>query len=140
MNIPKLREMLALHEGVILKPYLCTAGKTTIGIGRNLDDVGITREEADMMLDHDIDRCIAELDRSVPRWRTHNEVRQNVLIELVFNLGISRFLGFRRMLAALAASDYATAAKEMKDSRWYTQVGKRAVTLCEMMRTGEFPR
>ena len=63
-----------------------------------------------------------------------------MLIELVFNLGISRFLCFRRMLAALASYDYAAAAKEMKDSRWYTQVGKRAVTLCEMMRTGEWPK
>lgn len=140
MNIPKLREMLTLHEGLKLKPYLCTAGKTTIAIGRNLDDVGITREEADMMLDHDIDRCIEELDRVLASWRTHDDVRQNVLIELVFNLGITRFLGFRKMIAALTAYDYATAAKEMKDSRWYTQVGQRAVTMCEMMRTGEYPK
>lgn len=140
MNIPKLREMLTLHEGLKLNPYLCTAGKTTIGIGRNLDDVGITREEADMMLDHDIDRCIEELDRVLASWRTHDDVRQNVLIELVFNLGITRFLGFRKMIAALSACDYDTAAKEMKDSRWYTQVGQRAVTMCEMMRTGKYPK
>ena len=63
MNIPRLRQMLTLHEGVRLKPYLCTAGKTTIGVGRNLDDVGITREEADMMLDGDIDAHMMRSDK-----------------------------------------------------------------------------
>jgi lysozyme len=140
VNIEQLNKSLTKHEGLKLKPYLCTAGKNTIGIGRNLDDIGITKYEAEMMLYNDIDRCIEELDRVLASWRTHDDVRQNVLIELVFNIGISRFLMFKRMIAALAAYDYDTAAKEMKDSRWYTQVGQRAVTMCEMMRTGEFPR
>lgn len=140
MNIGELRKSLIKHEAMKLKPYLCPAGKTTIGVGRNLDDVGITEAEAIYLLNNDIDRCVAEIERNIPGWKKHNEARQNVLIELVFNIGISRTLKFRKMLEALDRLDYVRAADEMKDSLWYRQVGKRAETLCQQMRTGEFPK
>lgn len=139
MNTERLRQSLIKHEGLKLKPYICTAGKLTIGVGRNLDDVGISESEAMVLLDNDIARCVESIGRSIPGWNTHDEVRQNVIVEMVFNLGLSGWLGFRNANAALAAYDYDRASKEMKDSRWYTQVGKRAVTLCEMMRSGEYP-
>lgn len=140
MNREQLQKSLILHEGLKLKPYTCTAGKLSIGVGRNLDDNGISHAEAMMMLDADIETCIAELGRSLPSWKLHDEVRQNVLIEMVFNLGMPRLLTFRKMLAALAVYDYDTAAKEALDSRWAVQVGQRARTLAQMIRTGEWPK
>lgn len=138
MNLGKLRQSLILHEGIELKPYKCTADKMTIGVGRNLDDVGITHEEAMTMLDNDLDRCMDDLGRNVPGWRLHSEVRQNVLIEMVFNLGINRFLKFAKMHESLKRYDYNAAANEMLNSKWAKQVGKRAVTMANMMRSGEW--
>lgn len=139
MNIDKLRQSLILHEGFEPKPYKCTADRTTIGIGRNIQDVGITMDEALFLLDNDIERCLHDLWRNLPGWRLHDEARQNVLIEMVFNLGINRFLTFQKMLAALQVYDYNRAANEMLDSRWAQQVGQRAQTLADIMRTGEWP-
>lgn len=134
MNRDTLRQSLMKHEGLKLTPYKCTAGKTTIGYGRNLDDVGITNAEAAAMLESDIDRCISELDRTRPGWQSHDSARQNVLIEMVFNLGMPRLLGFTNMWAAIDRKNYAQAASEMLNSRWATQVGQRAKTLAEIMR------
>jgi lysozyme len=137
MNRDTLRQSLMKHEGLRLTPYKCTAGKVTIGYGRNLDDVGMTNDEAAAMLESDIDRCIAELDRVKPGWKTHDSARQNVLIEMVFNLGMPRLLGFKNMWAAVDRKDYVEASKQMLDSRWAVQVGQRAKTLAETMRTGK---
>jgi lysozyme len=139
VSIERLRQSLILHEGLELKPYKCAGGALTIGIGRNLDSVGISSDEAMMLLDNDLDRCIDELGRRLPSWRLHDEVRQNVLIEMVFNLGMPRFLTFRRMIQALKRYDYSSAANEMLDSRWSRQVGQRSRTLAQMMRTGQWP-
>jgi len=83
---------------------------------------------------------VADVGRNVPEWKKHNECRQNVLIELCFNIGINRLLGFKKMLAALQKNDYETTATEMLDSKWAKQVGQRSATMATMMRTGEFPK
>ena len=136
MNQAALIDSLIKHEGLKLKPYKCTADKTTIGVGRNLDDNGITEVEAMLLLKNDIDTCVTELDRTRPNWRQHNEIRQNVLVEMVFNLGMPRLNKFTKMWAALEAKDYNEAAKQMRDSVWARQVKGRAVTLAEKMRLG----
>ena len=140
MNIGELTKSLIKHEALIKKPYKCTADKLTIGVGRNLDDNGITEDEALYLLKNDINRCVSDVGRNIPEWKKHNECRQNVLVELCFNIGINRLLGFKKMLAALHKNDYATAADEMLDSKWAVQVGNRAKTMAAMMRTGEFPK
>lgn len=132
----KLIDQLVAHEGLRLKPYKCTAGKTTIGVGRNLDDVGITEEEARFLLANDIERCKADLDANLPWWRGLNETRQRVLLDMCFNLGITRLLQFKNTLSAVRAGDFTNAARGMLDSKWATQVGKRATTLASMMMTG----
>ena len=137
IDIKRMRDQLVRHEGLRLKPYRCSAGKLTIGVGRNIEDVGITEEEAMTMLSNDISRVIGELDRRIPAFASLNEVRRRVLIDMGFNLGSNRLMKFRRMLAALEAGDYAQAAVEMLDSRWARQVGNRAVSLKNMMETGE---
>ena len=137
VNLQSLWEQLIQHEGLRLKPYQCSAGKLTIGIGRNIEDVGITEEEAMVLLGNDISRVVSELDQNIPAFANLNQIRQRVLIDMCFNLGISRLLKFRRMLAALDAGDFSKAADEMMDSRWARQVGKRADNLKQMMKTGE---
>lgn len=136
MNIETMRDELLLDEGLKLKPYRCTAGKLTIGVGRNLDDVGITRTEALQMLENDIQRTAIELDAKLPWWRSLDEVRQRVILNMAFNLGVPGLLGFKNTLATVQAGKYEDAAKGMLASRWAGQVGDRAQRLAQMMAKG----
>lgn len=129
------RKLIKEHEGLRLKPYECTAGKLSIGYGRNLDDNGISEVEANALLDNDLDSVCLRLE-SQDFWPSLCAARQAVLMDMCFNLGWPRLSGFRKMLAALRISDYAGAAKEMEDSAWFRQVGKRAKTLQKIMLTG----
>lgn len=131
--------LISQHEGFRAKPYRCTSGKLTIGIGRNLDDSGITLDEARALLDNDITRCEQELSAVLDFWSELSTVRQVALIDLCFNLGLSRLLSFRRMLAALRAGDGALAAAELRNSLYAAQVGQRSVTLAEMLSSGVYP-
>ncbi len=127
---------LTRDEGVRLKAYRDTVGKLTIGIGRNLDDVGISEPEARFLLSNDIDVAERELLRSMPWAAQLDPVRFRVLMNMAFNLGIARLTGFRETLQAVQAGDYETAAVKMLRSRWADQVGERARRLAAMMRTG----
>ncbi len=133
----KLRAQLIRHEGERLKPYLDTVGKLTIGVGRNLDDVGITADESAYLLSGDIDRATRGLFARYPTWfPTLDPVRQSVLVNMAFNLGLARLAGFTRTLACVAGGQYGDAADAMRQSKWATQVKGRAVELSEQMRTG----
>jgi lysozyme len=131
---------LRLHEGERLKPYRCTAGKLTIGVGRNLEDRGITRDESAMLLSNDIGAMETEVLRALPWVAKLNEVRQRVLVDMAFNMGVVGLLNFKRTLATIEAGDYQQAATMMLDSRWAKQVGQRAERLARMMVTGKDPR
>ncbi len=134
-RIATIVEQLILHEGLRLKPYRCTAGKLTIGVGRNLDDKGISKEEALFLLRNDIATVTTQLQKY--DWYINTDpIRQKVLIDRAYNLGVGGLLQFRRMIAALGRGDYEGAADQMLDSRWAVQVGYRAVRLAEMMRSG----
>ena len=136
MDTQQLREQLERHEGLRLKPYKDTVGKLTIGIGRNLDDKGISREEAFAMLDNDIAEVVRQLEQ-VDEYQALDDTRQTVLANMCFNLGFYGLMGFRKMWLALARNDYHEAAKQMLDSRWARQVGYRADELAQIMRTGQ---
>jgi len=131
---------LRLHEGERLKPYRCTAGKLTIGVGRNLEARGISAAESAMLLSNDIDAHWRELARALPWVETLDEVRQAVLLDMAFNLGIAGLLGFKNTLATVKAGDYPQAGAMMLDSKWAKQVGQRAQRLATMMATGKQPR
>ena len=131
-----IEDQLILHEGLRLKPYRCTAGKLTIGVGRNLDDKGITYDEAMILLRNDIAEVTAQLER-FDWFRALGPVRRKVLIDMCFNLGMAGLMGFQKMIEALNRADYEAAADEMVYSRWYRQVGERGRRLERMMRTGE---
>lgn len=131
---------LRLHEGERLKPYRCTAGMLTIGVGRNLDDRGITAEESSYLLANDITREERALLNALPWVAQLDEVRQRVLLDMAFNMGLGGLLQFKNTLATIKAGDYQRAASMMLDSRWATQVGQRAERLSRMMATGKTPR
>jgi len=135
LDLDALRRQLIRHEGFRRWPYRDTVGKLTIGVGRNLDDVGLSDGEIRVLLDTDIGYRLRVLPRIFPWFAAQDDVRQRVLIDLSF-MGIATLLGFTRMLAAWAVGDYATAAAELLDSRYARQVGSRAVTLAAMLRTG----
>lgn len=131
----KIIQNLKRDEGLRLSPYLCLANKLTIGYGRNLDDVGISEEEAELMLINDINKCVQQLS-TIPVYRTLDRIRQDVLINMCFNLGFHGLLSFLKMWRALSIYDYEKAADEMMDSKWFKQVGSRAVRLVYEMRKG----
>ena len=114
-------------------PYRCPGGKLTVAVGRNLDDLGISEDEAMFMLDNDISRVEKELIRRLPVYAELSETRKIVLCDMCFNLGISRLMKFKKMIAALEAGDFTKAANEMADSRWANQVGLRAIRLMRFM-------
>ena len=91
---------LIRDEGLALKPYVDSVGKTTIGVGRNLDDVGITEAEAISLLNYDIDRAISDAHRALPSFGDAPEPVQRALVNMAFNLGLPRLRGFKKMLKA----------------------------------------
>ncbi len=132
------RKMLVRHEGLKNKPYRCTAGRLTIGVGRNLEDNGIRKVEAYFMLDNDIDEIRDSLEKKYNWFERLNAVRKAVVIDMAFNLGISRFGAFKKTIALIESGDFEEASKEMLRSKWAVQVGYRAKELSEMMRSGEY--
>ena len=137
-NVQDLIEQLIDHEGLKLFPYKCTADKLTIGVGRNLEDRGITENEAAYLLKNDIEIAEKELLASQPMISMLDSVRQRVLVDMAFNLGIPVLMKFQKMWDAIEDEDYEEAAVQMLDSRWAKQVGRRAHRLSDAMRTGEW--
>ncbi len=137
MDKQRLFKQLRTHEGVEKFPYKCTAGYLTIGVGRNIEERGLLDDEIDFLLDNDINIAIDEVAATYDWFFDLSEVRQRVIIDMVFNLGLPRFAQFKNMIAAIEAEDYMQASNEMMDSRWAQQVGLRASRLAEMMETDE---
>lgn len=138
MNKAKLAEQLKKHEGLRLKPYTDTVGKLTIAIGRNLEDKGITEQEALLMLSNDVDYFYNQLNKNLTWFKSLDDARQNVLVNMAFNLGIRGLLTFKMTLSLIEYGDYDNAATEMLNSVWAYQVGQRAIELSKQMATGEF--
>ena len=154
-----LIDKLVVAEGLRLQVYKDTLGIDTIGIGRKLEDRGISKEELDWMdipsIDHvyewgiteadavylatnDVQIVEEELVRAHPCVDRLDSVRQLILIDMAFNMGVPRLCKFKKMWAAVEAEDFPTAAKEMLDSRWAKQVKGRATKLANAMHNGEF--
>lgn len=147
MNHDRLKEMLVQHEGTgpvkngRLFPYRCSAGKLTIGIGRNIEERGISEAEAEFMLENDINDSVNDCKRMFLNFDLLDDVRQEVLINMMLNMGYNTFSQFKRFIAAIKAGNFNEAAKQMEDSAWYRQVGQkpgqRAYELRMMMLTGK---
>ena len=131
-----LRVSVMQHEGLRLKPYHDTVGKITIGYGRNLADVGISKHEAALLLDADLEQAEADCRASFDWFAALDGVRQGVIVEMSFNMGITKLREFVRTVRAVKEGRYLAAADHMLESRWAQQVGARAQTLAQRMRTG----
>ena len=150
---------LIAHEGLRLQVYQDTLGIDTIGIGRNLEDRGITKEELDWMdmpnmdaiyehgireadamylAQNDVQIVEEELLRAHPCVEDLDAVRQLVVMDMAFNMGVPRLCKFKKMWNAIHENKFDVAAKEMLDSRWAIQVKSRAVKLSNAMHNGEF--
>ena len=138
----KLKEQLIRHEGLRLKPYRCPAGKLTIGVGRNIEDRGITKAEAMAMLENDIAGARGDVGMlleqfGIDAWRL-SQPRKDALTNMAFNLGSRRLAGFKKMFAAIRDGNYDLAAAEMLDSKYADDVGQRAVELANQLSSGEY--
>lgn len=132
--------MLAVDEGLKLKPYRCTAGKLTIGYGHNLDDLGISQRVADILLEEDVkmadDTCYKIFGKLYESW---SDNRKMGWLNLAFNLGHGRLLQFRNTLRAARIEDWPEVEKGLRGSLWFKQVGKRAERVIKMVCYEEFP-
>lgn len=133
-----LEELLIRHEGIRIHPYQDTVGKLTIGVGRNLDDVGLSKSEIMFMLRNDVMRAWSSAQGDYPWFVELDPIRQDVILNMIFNLGEGGFAGFKKLIKALDEKNFELAAKEMLDSKWATQVGLRAKELAVMMITGKY--
>ena len=152
-------DKLIEHEGMVLTVYQDTLGIDTIGIGRNLKDRGISKEELDyldipsmeVVYEHGISEAdarylalndIAIVENELCRVHSCVEdldgVRQLVLMDMAFNMGVPRLCKFKKMWNAIHEQSWEAASREMLDSRWARQVGRRATILSNAMKTGEF--
>lgn len=147
-EIALFKHVLICDEGLKLKPYLdccgklrtqCTCktkGKLTIGVGRNLDSMGISEAEAMTLLDNDLHQTLSEIERSFRWYSSLNSARRLVIVSMVFNMGLPTFKTFEKTIKSIASGDYRSAAKHMLDSKWAVQVGQRANRLSETMESG----
>lgn len=162
MNREQLKEELIIDEGIKLFPYLDSEKIWTIGVGRNLEDNGLspselfflgiklkdkfeiiellkkrglTRDEALYLLDNDIDRINSELERNLPWLSSKDNIVKYVLCNMCFNLGISRLLKFKDTLSLLKSDKYLEASIEMLKSKWATQVKSRANRLSDKIKS-----
>lgn len=130
----RLKTQLIRHEDLRLKPYMCPAGKMTIGVGRNIEDRGITKSEAMLLLDNDIEMCEEQLNDRIKDFQHYPDDVKLVLMNMCFNLGINRLLGFRKTLKNIADGEYIKASSEMLKSRWARQVKRRAQELSRILK------
>lgn len=149
----KEAQEISKDEGFESHVYKCPRGFDTIGKGYNLEanplkltdfeikdfyKNGISEKTADYLLIRYIDEIERTLQLKVEGFAQLNEARRGILINMAYQMGIDGLLKFKNMLIALKHDEYELAAKEMKNSRWYTQTPNRAKRLIERMKTGEY--
>ena len=131
-----MKSYIRANEGLRLKPYKCSANRLTIGYGRNLDDIGITKDEAEMMLTNDTDRCLSALSAIFGDNFLYklSHQRKVVLVDMMYNLGKTRFLTFKKMIQAVKDKDFNEASVQLLDSKYARQLPERAGRNAGMMR------
>ncbi len=137
MNMQNLIQSIKDHEGKRNTAYQDPLGIWTIGYGHNLEARPLSDAVLEHILAEDIETALRDIRSIIPAFDELDDTRRQVLVEMVFNLGKTRFTSFKRMLAAIYKKDFNTAANEMLNSKWHTQVGRRAEVLAERMRLGD---
>lgn len=152
MNLLEIKKRLEFHEGFRAKPYYCSAGKRTIGIGRNLeakpfteaerlvikDPENITKQEAYFLLENDIKETINLLDNMVRCFFKLDDERKYALIDMGFQMGVAGVCKFKNMIAAMDAGDFEKASKECLNSAYAKQTPERAKRIARLIKTGEW--
>lgn len=133
----ELTQRIAIHEGFDSKMYRDTLGNWTIGYGTCLSD-GITQHQAQLLLEDGIELAKNDL-AGKSFYEDLDPVRQGVLIEFVYNIGIDSLLSFKNMLQAISLKDWTTAVAQARDSKWANEVGSiRVNDMCSRLLTGEY--
>lgn len=145
-----LKELIIRHEGFRLYPYKDSMGLKTIGVGHCIDRKPLPLKMAQYLQQNgflttalvhelaDLDIAEATVQASRISWfKGLDDARQKAIISLVFNLGLNGFLNFKKMVAAMGRGDFSEAAKELLDSRWARQVGRRAPETAKIILTGK---
>jgi lysozyme len=140
MTTAQLVSEIEAEEGFRALPYQDAGGVWTNGFG-NTAGVGphtapVTEAQARTRLASNLAGVIAQLDHALPWWRSLNDVRQDVLADMAFNLGVTGLMAFRHMLGDVESGAYGLAAAQMLMSKWATQVGERAMRLSILMEKG----
>ncbi len=130
--IDDLKVRLRLEEGIRSFAYRDTVGKITIGIGRNLTDNGISTAEIEVLFQNDIERVIRELDSIFPDAKTFSEMQQIALLDMLFQLGKTRFLRFEKMIACIRIDLWEGAKREALDSKWAREFPIRAKSVTDL--------
>lgn len=154
MDMTTLMGWIEHWEGRRNQTYLDTAGHPTVGIGFNLDAAGaqaaieavgldydevragtqlLTDAQVDALFQQSVNAAIAGARRVLQNFDTIPDDKQIVVVDMIFNLGVAGFAGFRHTIQAIKDQDWTTAAQQMQQSRWYTQVGQRAKADCDLM-------
>jgi lysozyme len=134
MNLEPLYDHTRHSEGLRLKPYRCTANKLSIGYGTNIEEISL--EEAEWLMQHRMNKAIAEVHKRWPFVEKMTDNRRLAIYDMAYNMGVPTFAEFKNTWAALEAGDYDKAARCAEDSKWYRQVGPRAVKIVSMIRNG----
>ena len=130
-----LEDRIKRHEGCRSTPYKDSEGFLTVGIGRCIDKVPFSQDEIDLMFKNDFARAMAGAE-AFSAYRDMDEIRQGVLIEMVFQMGVNGVGKFKKFLLAAQDHDWATAAEEMLDSKWAKQTPGRAKELARIFLRG----
>lgn len=143
-NKERVIEQLKIDEGIVHEIYLDHLGYPTFGIGHLVlesdpehgQDVGtpVSEERCLEVFDHDLEVTVNECKVLFPDFDEKLDEVQEILINMMFNMGRTRLSKFKKFIAALNEENYDEAANQMMDSRWYNQVGNRSVRLVERMR------
>ena len=134
-NKKKLIAELTRDEAYKRKVYKDSVGILTVGIGRNLENVGVSLDEAQYMLGNDIKAAVADA-KKFSWYGCMSPVRKRVVVNMIFNLGLPRFKRFKKTIKFAERGDYQGFSTEMLDSEWAKQVGIRARRLSKMMKEG----
>ena len=154
MNKPEIMQWIEQWEGCRAHVYNDSRGHPTIGIGFNLDrddarrqieglgldyyqvragGIDLSQEQIYCLFEAEVDRDVAVAGTIVANCGSLPQAKQKVVVDMIFNLGAGGFAKFRQTIAAIENQDWPRAAREMEDSRWYHQVGRRAVANVAVM-------
>lgn len=137
-NMSESNKFTSDNEGYKQFPYICSAGKLTVGIGFNLDDVGLSKSESLVILEMRLTKIDKRLTEDLPWFSNLNDARKSAIKDMAYQMGINGLFSFKKSLKLMADELYGAAGIEFSDSDWSRQTPNRSAKVCSMIKTGEF--